>query len=839
MIFKFFIVKEVKKFTFFFILLFVTLFLGNFGLTGITLFSGQIKDRLNQNAKELLTSDITVSARRDLNANEQKVLDGFFIDKKHLRYKVIDLYSMVTHLRSGQGRLVEIRSTEPGFPFYGSIKLKEGGYQQSGFYISKDLADLWDIRKGEALKVGDSTLEIEGIVESDSSLGLRGFSLAPRVYLPLEKTLQTGLLKLGSTGGFAQHFKLQNLPKETIDSFKPELQKLMTDPGVKVTLPEDSSEQTGRVIHSLSQFMSLAALIGLVLSLVGVFYLYQSHLVARLKDLCLLNLFGLSKSHIAFGILGQFSFVFLAAFLAQSLLLLPLYKILVPILSTQVGIELSPDISVMSTLKLLPFLYGLSLAILIPLIMGLMRTSMGQQLKAQKLSLGKFRFWDFVPFCLFLWGFSHYLSRAPLTANLFFFSLLLIFGLSTFLVKTLQWVLSRLMGQSLLRPQLEMGIAMRSLVRSGHKLTLSFLSIAMGSTLISLILQLDVKIQKEFILDDQKPGLFIFDIQEEQIEDVLSFAKNNGTPLAGVTPMIRARLDAINGEPFKRKASLFSASGDDDQRFRGSGLNLTYRGELGPAEKMVEGEPFPKEITDPNRPAFVSLEKRYSERMGVGIGDKLLFDIQGVELEGVIRNIREVKWTSFYPNFFVNIEPGFIEAAPKTFLAVLPASPRTVKQDFQRKAVSQYANISFIDVEELVGKLGNLFEKSRQAVEIISWLSLSVGLVILYGLSHDQVYRRYYDLALMKTLGLSPTRLRLNLLYEFGLLFVCALSFGFFLGWLLAQILGQEIFKTAWSMDWPRLIIPASVLVVLCLATILFSSWRAVRSKPRELLSDG
>src|SRR5690606_15529119 len=168
-----------------------------------------------------------------------------------------------------------------------------------------------------------------------------------------------------------------------------------------------------------------------------------------------------------------------------------------------------------------------------------------------------------------------------------------------------------------------------------------------------------------------------------------------------------------------------------------------------------EGDPFPVAASSEQRAAFVSIEKRFAQRMGLKLGDKVTFDVQGVEVEGEVRNFREVKWTNFYPNFFVNVEPGYIDEAPKTYLAVLPQGPAEVKRSIQRDAVEKFPNISFIDVEELISKLATLFEKSRQAMEVISWLSLGVGLVILYGLSHDQVYRRYYDLALMKTLGFS------------------------------------------------------------------------------------
>ncbi len=843
MIFKFFFIKEMKKYPLFFLILSFTLLLGTLGLVGISIVSSQVQTKLKNNAKELLTSDIAISARRDLFPAEQESLRKIFDKHPHDRYKIVDIYSMVSHIRAKASRLVEIRSTEKLFPFYGQIRVKEGiVFDHNGLYISKDLADLWQVQLSDDLKIGDHVMRVAGIVEEDTSMGLRGFSLAPRIYIPLDKLMTSGLVKPGATGSFANHFKLKEFSEDKIANIKKEIYAGITDPAVKITLPEDSSEQTGRVINTITNFMALSALIGLILSLVGVFYLYQSHLLARLKDLCLLNLHGLSKTHILLGIIGQFTFIFAIVMGIELILIIPLYKTLAPILSNNLGIELSGDVNVLSALTEIPFLFGLSLFILVPLLFGLMRTSMGLQLKASKLSMGRFRFWDFLPFIVSLWLFSCYLSHSFRTGNLFFGSLIIVFLVSTVMVRGGQFVLRKIIGdRGLLLPSIENGIALRSLTRSGHKLTLSFLSLAMGATLISLILQLDKMILKEFALDPKKPSLFIFDIQEEQMEPLTELAIENGTPLAYVTPMIRARLEKVNDKKFvrqKRSYDFRSREEDEDARFRNNSLNLTYRDYMTDSEKIIAGDPFPAGGAPDTRLPYISIEKRWSERMNISLGDKLTFDIQGVEFEGQVLNVKEVKWTTFYPNFFVTIEPSLIESAPKTFLAVLPQVQKENKLSLQRNAVEKFPNISFIDVGELVGKLSGLFEKSRQAIEVISWLSLAVGLVILYGLSHDQVYRRYYDLALMKSLGFTAGRLRLNLLYEFGTLFLSAMGLGLFLGWGIAQLIGREVFKLSPSVDWERILYPALLLTILCLATILISSWRAVRAKPRELLSD-
>lgn len=836
-ILKFFLLKELKKYPFFFLLLFFTLFLGTMGLVGIGLITGQVQTKLSDNAHELLTSDIAVSARRELFPAEQEALSKVFADEKHERYKIIDIYSMVSW--NEKSRLVEVRATERNFPFYGKLTVESGTFSPSELFVSKDLAELWGIKAGDDLKVGAVTMKVSGVVTDDSSLGLRGFSLAPRIYFPLPRLRDTNLLQPGATGSFAYHFLLKD--KERVEAIKKEIYASIKDSAVKITLPEDSSDQTGRAINTLTNYMALAALIGLILSLVGVFYLYQSHLVARLKDLCLLNLHGLQKREIISGIVLQFSVVFFAVITAEVLVIGPVYQWLAPSLSSLLSIELPGTIELSTLLFEVPFLYGLSLLILVPLLLGLLRTSMGLQLKASKMALGHFRFYDFIPFLILLWLFSSYLGKSFKTGNIFFASLMMVFLFSTVIVRTIQWAIGKVIrGKGLLLPTIENGIALRSLSRSGHKLTLSFLSLAMGATLISLILQLDKMIMNEFALDTKKPALFLFDVQEEQIDQLKEFSVQNGTPLAFVTPMIRARLEKVNGKKFVRQKKDFdfrSREEDEDARFRNNGLNLTYRDYLTDAEKIIEGEPFPREH-DENRDPYISIEKRWSQRMGIKLGDKLTFDIQGVELDGVVRNIKEVKWTSFYPNFFVTLEPGAIEAAPKTYLAILPATQKEKKIAYQRKAVEHFPNVSFIDVEELIRKLTLLFERSREAIELISWLSLAVGLVILYGLSHDQVYRRYYDIALMKSLGLSSGALRLNLLYEFGSLFLSAVTLGLFLGWLIAQVIGREVFKVSTTIDWERIFYPALLLSILCLATILISSWRAVDAKPRELLSD-
>lgn len=842
MIINYFFLKELKKYPFFFLLLFFTLLLGVCGLIGIGIVSSQVEHKFDQSAKELLTSDMAISARREFSSSEISLFKSALKDIKKLEYRLIDIYSMVTNVDTKLSKLTEIRSTQREFPFYGRIELENGDFSSEQLYVSKDFADQWKISVGQKLKIGEVTMPVSGIVTKDTSIGLRGVSLAPRIYFPLERLQETGLIRPGATGNFSFHYKSLGTDKIDWKEIKRNVYKLIKDPAIRVTFPQDTSEQTGRVIQIVTNFMALSGLIGLMLSLIGVFYLYQSHLHSRLRDLCLFNLFGIHKNKLVWGLILQFSIIFLCVTVASYGIIHTSSGFLFDLLSKNFGIEIDQSIKLGSSLGQLPLLYALVLFILAPLFLGLTRTHLGIQLKAQKVSLGKFRFLDFIPFILILWVFSCYLARSFKIGNIFFGSLTVVFILSYAIVRSLQLlILKWVHNRSLKNPSLESGLALRSIARSGHKLILSFLSLTLSATLISLILQLDSSITNEISLNQSRPTLFFFDIQEEQLDEFVQMSRENGTPVNYITPLVRARLELVNNKKFirQKKDSGFSSREDDEEnRFRNNGLNLTFRNYLTDSEEIIIGKPFPKDRSGPERLSYVSLEKRWADRMNIEIGDKLTFDIQGVEFQGIVHNIKKIKWTSFYPNFFVTIEPGIIDSAPKTFLATLPKVTKEKKLSIQKLSANNFSNISFIDVELMINKLALLFEKARQAIEVISWLSMLIGLIILYGLSHDQVYRHYYDLALLKSLGLSPAKVKLNLFYEFGSIFFSALGLGLALGWIISQILAQEIFRLDWEIDWTRILYPGAFLTILCLATIYIASWRVVKASPRELLSE-
>ena len=98
----------------------------------------------------------------------------------------------------------------------------------------------------------------------------------------------------------------------------------------------------------------------------------------------------------------------------------------------------------------------------------------------------------------------------------------------------------------------------------------------------------------------------------------------------------------------------------------------TYRDVLNDSETVVEGAfegtvaeaenadllPTP-EVAAPGRVVPISIEEELArEELGVGLGDTIVFDVQGVPITTEITSIREVDWQRLSTNFFVVFPAG-------------------------------------------------------------------------------------------------------------------------------------------------------------------------------------
>lgn len=189
----------------------------------------------------------------------------------------------------------ELRGVKGNFPFYGQIELLSKKKFSNQIVIDDELRHLLNLKENDQISFGPIQDTISDFMLKDDTAGLRGFSLASRVYVPMEKLLESGLIQFGSTASFAYYFKITKLTSGELDELQRTLLDAFTDAAVKVSRPKDASEQIGRVLNIVSDFLGLSSLIAFILSLLGLLYLWRSYWHRKMKDLTMWQVLGLTK----------------------------------------------------------------------------------------------------------------------------------------------------------------------------------------------------------------------------------------------------------------------------------------------------------------------------------------------------------------------------------------------------------------------------------------------------------------------------------------------------------------------------------------------------------------
>jgi putative ABC transport system permease protein len=139
--------------------------------------------------------------------------------------------------------------------------------------------------------------------------------------------------------------------------------------------------------------------------------------------------------------------------------------------------------------------------------------------------------------------------------------------------------------------------AIKSLQRRKSTSLVLFSTIGTAILLLNLLPQLKHSLKNEFLTNEksQLPSLFIFDIQDEQIDSLKSIVKENNKEISQLSPLVRSRILRINGIAYERKVDFNAFKTREEERearFRNRGVNLTYRENLSSSETLVEGIPL-------------------------------------------------------------------------------------------------------------------------------------------------------------------------------------------------------------------------------------------------------
>jgi putative ABC transport system permease protein len=243
----------------------------------------------------------------------------------------------------------------------------------------------------------------------------------------------------------------------------------------------------------------------------------------------------------------------------------------------------------------------------------------------------------------------------------------------------------------------------------------------------------------------------------------------------------------------------------------------TYRADLRESERLAAGRWWRPPQLAAAEPAAVSLEAEIAGTLGVGVGDSITWDVQGVRLESVVHSLREVDWSRLATNFFVVFPPGVLEQAPQSVVLLLHLADAGARAAFQRDLVARFPNVSALDATLVLQALDALLREVGRAVRVLALLTLATGLAILAAAAAAARRERAREALLLRTLGASSRTVRRIVATE-------ALALGFLaagLGSLLALLAAWALVRFVFALPFDP---PLGELAALAGATLAASA---------------
>jgi putative ABC transport system permease protein len=318
---------------------------------------------------------------------------------------------------------------------------------------------------------------------------------------------------------------------------------------------------------------------------------------------------------------------------------------------------------------------------------------------------------------------------------------------------------SALPGLALLARRLPPGprLALGGLARRKTETALQAAALGLGLLVLLLLTQVrgDLLASWRGNILPGAPNRFVINIQPDQVTPVRDWLQRHGVSDTTLYPMIRARLMAISGKPVRIEDYPEGRA----RRLAEREFNLSELSTLPPDNTLHAGHWWA-----PGQASGFTVEKDLAKTLGIQLGDRLDFDVGGLPLSAQVLSLREVKWDSFRPNFFVATPPGALDPLPRSYITALHV-PRE-QGVLLAQLVNDFPNLTVFDVAQLMDEMQAMTDRLGLAVQVVFAFSLAAGVLVLLAALHARRQEQAREISLWRILGAGDRTLRLALVSE-------------------------------------------------------------------------
>lgn len=432
---------------------------------------------------------------------------------------------------------------------------------------------------------------------------------------------------------------------------------------------------------------------------------------------------------------------------------------------------------------------------------------------------------------LFLYAFSFWLLKDWLFALAFIVAIMLTFGiLSGIAIATMKLVKAYFpKGAGFTTRQ-----SLLNLFRPNNQTIVLLIAIGLGTFLIStLYFTKDILLDKAEIGQTSKSvNLITLDVQPDQVDEVANTFKANDLPVLDNIPLVTMRMHSI------KNVLVNTLRTDTTAQVKSWLLNhefrTTYRANLIDSEEIIAGEWVPNQKTD--EIIQVSISDNLAEDANVSLGDSIVFNVQGVLMETVIKSIRKVDWANLQPNFTVLFPSGVLENAPQFYVLTTNAPTEASSAKLQRDLVSKFPNVSVIDLRQMFTVVEDILNKVSWIINFMAFFSILTGIIVLIGSVRTSKYQRIKESVLLRTLGAKNKQILTITALEYLFLGILGSLLGILLALVSSLLLAIFVFEQPFTPSLIPFLVFLPGISLLVLGIGLSNIREVLRSSPLEVL---
>ncbi len=797
-----------------------------------------LESAIRREARQLLAADLSVSGRRPIPAAVAGIVAARpGVETARVKEMVTVLANPGDGARPGASLLVELKAVEGAYPFYGDLVLSPARplaelLGADTVVVAPDLLSRLSTGVGGELLIGGERFRIAGAVESEPDRIAGVFTLGPRVFLSAAGLARSGLERFGSR---VSHQFLVKVPAGwTAPDLARLADELRSAAGERHRVETFAEAQPALRdgLRRVERFLGLVALLSLLLGGVGVAQTTRAWLAGRMDAIAVLRTLGLRPREVLFLYLGQAVALALAGSAVGVVAGLALERALPPLLGDVLpaGLEL-PLWQPRAAARGIALGLGTALLFSLPPLLATRRVPPLRVLRkdVEPIAAGwTIRTATALALAAGVWAAASLQAGSALLGLQFALAVAVaaaVLGLVALLVVRGIGRLPRRWGRTWMRN----GLA--ALARPGAATLGAVTALGLG-----VLLLVGIRLVERTLVAELSPGpesaaptAFLLDIQPDQWPGVRDLLAAEGAREIESVPVVTARLASLAGRAVDELAGETEA-----ERRRNWALTreqrLTWLDELPPDNRVVAGALW----SDPERDE-VSVERDFAADLGVGLGDDLTFDVQGVPVTLRITSLRSVDWRTFGINFFLVAEPAALAQAPHVRLATFRATAGE-EQRIQDRLAAGYPNVTLLPIRRVLEVVRTVLGRLAVAVRFLGGFTILAGAVTLAGAVSAGSVRRAREIALLKTLGMTRRGVASMLAVEYALLGLVAGGVGAGGGLVLARVVVVRGMELTFRPDPLALALAVAAAVALTAATGVAASAAALNRRPAAVL---